>query len=43
MKMLTLGQTSSGRPFQLPADAVVQTFAVMGIRGAGEIVRLKPL
>lgn len=33
---LSIGLTNSGRQFTLPADVSTQTFAIMGIRGAGK-------
>jgi uncharacterized protein len=36
MKQLTIGLTPSGRAFDLPLDAVVQTFAILAMRGAGK-------
>lgn len=36
MTSLTLGVTRSGKPFRLPAQAVAETFAIIGIRGAGK-------
>lgn len=33
---LKIGLTSSGKPFELPVDYVVQTFAILAIRGAGK-------
>ncbi len=35
MNHLTIGLTTTGRPFDLPLDAVTQTFAILAIRGAG--------
>lgn len=36
MEHLNLGQTALGKPFMLPEEALVQTFAVIGVRGAGK-------
>ncbi len=33
---LDLGTTATGRPFTMPLDAAVQTFAILAIRGAGK-------
>ena len=38
---LMIGQTLKGNPFVLPQDALVQTFAIMGIRGAGKTTTAK--
>jgi Helicase HerA, central domain len=36
MSALNIGLTVSGKPFTLPLDAVVQTCAILAIRGAGK-------
>lgn len=36
MSTLKIGTTAAGKPFTLPLDAAVQTFAIMGIRGSGK-------
>jgi len=33
---MKIGLTSNGRPFQLSQDTVLQTFAILAIRGAGK-------
>jgi len=35
-KYLNLGGSAGGRPFKLPLDALVRTFAFIGIRGSGK-------
>jgi len=36
MADLKLGLAQNGKPFGIPRDAVIETFAVMGVRGAGK-------
>ena len=36
MSVLKIGTKADGKPFTLPLDAAVQTFAIMGIRGSGK-------
>ena len=34
--MLTIGETTAGEPFALPAEAVTETFAILAKRRAGK-------
>jgi len=40
---LSIGQTLLGKPFTLPEEALVETFAVVGIRGSGKTTLLAVL